>query len=168
MSKIKKLKVKISETEFDTPVSLGADAINVDMADGGNAENAIAARVTQDFSTSESGEANLIDADSISGQTIDKVYSQYVQLDVPAADETVNESSLYHADVSFQGITANHAILGIQMTHETASDAEKEAAALTWDYLETGTNLISFYGVTRWTSPFSIMGIIVIGGDSDA
>ena len=73
MSKIKKLKVKISETEFDTPVSLGADAINVDMADGKNAEDAIAARVTQDFSSSEFGEANLIDADSISGQTIDKV-----------------------------------------------------------------------------------------------
>lgn len=85
MSKIKKLKVKISDSEFDTPVSLGADAINVDMADGGNAENAINARVTQDFSNSGYGEAALVDADTVSGESINSIYSKFVELEVPAA-----------------------------------------------------------------------------------
>ncbi len=46
MSKIKKLKVKKTATDVGTLVNLGADAINVDMADGSNAEDAIMARVT--------------------------------------------------------------------------------------------------------------------------
>ena len=46
MSKIKKLKVKKTETEFNTPIPIGADAVNVDMEDGSNAETAIGLRVT--------------------------------------------------------------------------------------------------------------------------
>lgn len=166
MSKIKKLKVKISDSEFDTPVSLGADAVNVDMADGKNAEDAINARVTQDFSSSGFGEAALVDADTVSGESINSIYSKFVELEVPAAVGQ-NSNDLYYASVSVQGITSDYALMGIQMSHETAIDANKEAAALAWDYLETGTDLISFYGVQEWTSPFTIQGVLVYaGGDS--
>lgn len=136
------------------------------MADGGNAENAINARVTQDFSNSGYGEAALVDADTVSGQSINSIYSKFVELEVPAAVGQ-NTNDLYYASVSIQGITSDYALMGIQMSHETATDANKEAAALAWDYLETNTDLISFYGVQEWTSPFTIQGVLVYaGGDS--
>ena len=136
------------------------------MADGGNAENAINARVTQDFSNSGYGEAALVDADTVSGESINSIYSKFVELEVPAAVGQ-NSNDLYYASVSIQGITSDYALMGIQMSHETAIDANKEAAALAWDYLETNTDLISFYGVQEWTSPFTIQGVLVYaGGDS--
>lgn len=163
MSKIKKLKVKINETEFGTPISLGADAINIDMQDGTNAEEAINNKVSQNFDNVNSGEANKINADTVSGEGLDSLYSKFIQIEVPAAVGT-NSNGLYYSEVSFPGITSNYAIMGIQMTQETATDADKEAAALTWDYLETSSGLISFYGTNNWTTSFSIIGILIMNG----
>ena len=162
MAKIKKLKVKETETDFGSSIPLGADAANVDMADGSNAETAIMARVTQEFDGEGDAETPAsVDADSVSGYDITKLYSDFVKIEVPAADGEMNSSGLYFASVSWPGMTADKAILSIQMDYETSQDSLMTVAAYSWDFLETSTDMITFYGTTLWTSPFSIIGIIV-------
>lgn len=162
MSKIKKLKVKTSETEFGTPVSLGADAINIDMANGGNAEDEINSKVTQSFESAGSAETpNKINADTIGGYSASQLYSDFISIEVPISSTEPNADGYYFATVNFDGMTADKAIMGIQMDYETSIVSEKEAAAYSWDYLETGENVITFYGKSIWTSPFGIIGVII-------
>lgn len=161
MSRIKSLKVKITDTDFGEPIPLGADAINVDMSDGSNAENAIKSRVTQDFDSTGYGNAEDINADKVKGHSIEELYSDFISITVPAANTVPNGDSLYYADVTVKGMNPTKAILGIQMAYDTSISPEKTLAAYQWDYLETGTNKVSFYSTTQWANSFTIIGVVV-------
>lgn len=161
MSRIKSLKVKITDTDFGEPIPLGADAINIDMSDGGNAENAIKARVTQDFDSTGYGNAEDINADRVKGHSIEELYSDFISITVPAANAVPNGDGLYYADVTVKGLDPTKAILGIQMAYDTSISHEKALAAYQWDYLETGTNKVSFYSTTQWANSFTIVGVVV-------
>ena len=164
MSKIKKLAVKTSETEFGEPISLGADAVNVDMADGTSAEEAINNRVTQDFEGAQVGPANPINADTVGGLAPDQLYSDFILLAVPAATGP-DGNELYYAEVPVPNMTEDKALVAIQETYETSQNEDAHTAALTWEYLDTAANKVTFYGKTAWDTPFNIMGVIVEGAN---
>lgn len=169
MSKIKKLKVKINETEFDSPVSFGADAVNIDMSDGSNAEDEINSKVTQSFEGSGSAQQpNKINADTVGGYSASQLYSDFISIQVPISSTEPNADGYYFAAVAVEGMTADKAIMGIQMDYETSIATEKEAAAYSWDYLETGENVVTFYGKSIWTSPFGIIGLVMQAKGDDS
>lgn len=161
MSKIKKLKVKDTETSFGEPIPLGADAINIDMSDGNNVEDAVKARVTQNFNSTGYGNAEDINADRVKGHSIEELYSDFISITVPAANAVLNGDGLYYADVTVRGLDPTKAILGIQMAYDTSISPEKALAAYQWDYLETGTDKVSFYSTTQWANSFTIVGVVV-------
>lgn len=161
MSRIKSLKIKITDTDFGEPIPLGADATNVDMSDGNNVEDAMKVRVTQDFDSTGYGNAEDINADRVKGHSIEELYSDFISITVPAASAVPNSEGLYYADVTVKGIDPTKAILGIQMAYDTSISHEKALAAYQWDYLETGTNKVSFYSTTQWANSFTIVGVVV-------
>lgn len=161
MSRIKSLKIKITDTDFGEPIPLGADATNVDMSDGNNVEDAMKVRVTQDFDSTGYGNAEDINADRVKGHSIEELYSDFISITVPAASAVPNSEGLYYADVTVRGIDPTKAILGIQMAYDTSISPEKTLAAYQWDYLETGTNKVSFYSTTQWANSFTIVGVVV-------
>ena len=140
------------------------------MADGSNAETAIGLRVTQSFEDADTGSPSRIDADSVNGYGINDLYSSFISITVPASSLNTNSEGLFYASVSVPGMSANKAIMGIQMDYDTSIDAAKNASAYSWDFLETGENLVTFYGSTQWTSSFTILGVVVktanSGGES--
>lgn len=161
MSKIKKLKVKISDTDFGEPIPLGADATNVDMSTGESVEEAMLNRVEQEFDNTAQGDASLINADTVQGEGLVHLYSDFIVISVPASSAQPNQEDMYYADVTVSGMTPQKAILGIQMSYDTSIDTQKAKAAYSWDYLETGTNKISFYGTSSWVDSFTIIGVVV-------
>lgn len=161
MSRIKSLKIKITDTDFGEPIPFGADAENVDMSDGNSVEDAIKVRVTQDFDSTGYGNAEDINADRVKGHSIEELYSDFISITVPAASAVPNSEGLYYADVTVKGINPTKAILGIQMAYDTSISPEKALAAYQWDYLETGTNKVSFYSTTQWANSFTIVGVVV-------
>lgn len=161
MSRIKSLKIKITDTDFGEPIPLGADATNVDMSDGNTVEDAIKVRVTQDFDSTGYGNAEDINADRVKGHSIEELYSDFISITVPAASAVPNSEGLYYADVTVKGIDPTKAILGIQMAYDTSISHEKALAAYQWDYLETGTNKVSFYSTTQWANSFTIVGVVI-------
>lgn len=161
MSRIKSLKIKITDTDFGEPIPFGADATNVDMSDGNNVEDAMKIRVTQDFDSTGYGNAEDINADRVKGHSIEELYSDFISITVPAANAVPNSDGLYYADVTVRGIDPTKAILGIQMAYDTSISPEKTLAAYQWDYLETGTNKVSFYSTTQWANSFTIVGVVV-------
>lgn len=161
MSRIKSLKIKITDTDFGEPIPFGADATNVDMSDGNNVEDAMKVRVTQDFDSTGYGNAEDINADRVKGHSIEELYSDFISITVPAASAVPNSEGLYYADVTVKGIDPTKAILGIQIAYDTSISHEKALAAYQWDYLETGTNKVSFYSTTQWANSFTIVGVVV-------
>lgn len=136
------------------------------MEDGGNAETAIGLRVTQSFEDAGTGNPASIDADTVDGYGINDLYSSFISITVPASSLNANSGGMFYASVSVPGMSADKAIMGIQMDYDTSIDASKRASAYSWDFLETGENLITFYGSTQWTSSFTILGVVVKTIDS--
>ena len=161
MSRIKSLKIKITDTDFGEPIPLGADATNVDMSTGESVEEAVLNRVEQDFNNTAQGDASLINADTVQGEGLAHLYSDFIVISVPASSEQPNQEDMYYADVTVSGMTPQKAILGIQMSYDTSIDTQKAKAAYSWDYLETGTNKISFYGTSSWVDSFTIVGVVI-------
>ena len=161
MSRIKSLKIKITDTDFGEPIPLGADATNVDMSTGESVEEAMLNRVEQEFDNTAQGDASLINADTVQGQGLAHLYSDFIVISVPASSEQPNQEDMYYADVTVSGMTPQKAILGIQMSYDTSIDTQKAKAAYSWDYLETGTNKVSFYGTSSWVDSFTIVGVVV-------
>ena len=161
MSRIKSLKRKITDTDFGEPIPLGADAINVDMSTGESVEEAVLNRVEQEFNNTAQGDASLINADTVQGEGLAHLYSDFIVISVPASSEQPNQEGMYFADVTASGMTPQKAILGIQMSYDTSIDTQKAKAAYSWDYLETGTDKISFYGTSSWVDSFTIVGVVV-------
>ena len=161
MSRIKSLKVKITDTDFGEPIPLGADATNVDMSTGESVEEAVLNRVQQEFDNTAQGDASLINADTVQGEGLAHLYSDFIVINVPASSEQPNQEDMYYADVTASGMTPQKAILGIQMSYDTSIDTQKAKAAYSWDYLETGTNKVSFYGTSSWVDSFTIVGVVV-------
>lgn len=161
MSRIKSLKIKITDTDFGEPIPLGADATNVDMSTGESVEEAMLNRVEQEFDNTAQGDASLINADTVQGEGLAHLYSDFIVINVPASSEQPNQEDMYYADVTVSGMTPQKAILGIQMSYDTSIDTQKTKAAYSWDYLETGTDKISFYGTSSWVDSFTIVGVVV-------
>ena len=161
MSRIKSLKIKITDTDFGEPIPLGADATNVDMSTGENVEEAMLNRVEQEFDNTAQGDASLVNADTVQGEGLAHLYSDFIVINVPASSEQPNQEDMYYADVTVSGMTPQKAILGIQMSYDTSIDIQKAKAAYSWDYLETGTDKISFYGASSWVDSFTIVGVVV-------
>ena len=161
MSRIKSLKIKITDTDFGEPIPLGADATNVDMSTGESVEEAVLNRVEQEFDNTAQGDASLINADTVQGEGLAHLYSDFIVISVPASSEQPNQEDMYYADVTVSGMTPQKAILGIQMSYDTSINTQKAKAAYSWDYLETGTDKISFYGTSSWVDSFTIVGVIV-------
>lgn len=161
MSRIKSLKIKITDTDFGEPIPLGADATNVDMSTGESVEEAMLNRVEQEFDNTAQGDASLMNADTVQGEGLAHLYSDFIVINVPASSEQPNQEDMYFADVTVNGMTPQKAILGIQMSYDTSIDTQKAKAAYSWDYLETGTNKISFYGTSSWVDSFTIVGVVV-------
>lgn len=161
MSRIKSLKIKITDTDFGEPIPFGADATNVDMSTGESVEEAVLNRVQQDFNNTAQGDAFLINADTVQGEGLAHLYSDFIVINVPASSEQPNQEDMYYADVTVSGMTPQKAILGIQMSYDTSIDTQKAKAAYSWDYLETGTDKISFYGTSSWVDSFTIVGVVV-------
>ena len=161
MSRIKSLKIKITDTDFGEPIPLGADATNVDMSTGESVEEAVLNRVEQEFDNTAQGDASLINADTVQGEGLAHLYSDFIVISVPASSEQPNQEDMYYADVTVSGMTPQKAILGIQMSYDTSINTQKAKASYSWDYLETGTDKISFYGTSSWVDSFTIVGVIV-------
>ena len=161
MSRIKSLKIKITDTDFGEPIPLGADATNVDMSTGESVEEAVLNRVEQEFDNTAQGDASLINADTVQGEGLAHLYSDFIVISVPASSEQPNQEDMYYADVTVSGMTPQKAILGIQMSYDTSIDTQKAKAAYSWDYLETGTDKISFYGTSSWIDSFTLVGVVV-------
>lgn len=161
MSRIKSLKIKVTDTDFGEPIPLGADATNVDMSTGESVEEAVLNRVEQEFDNTAQGDASLINADTVQGEGLAHLYSDFIVINVPASSEQPNQEDMYFADVTASGMTPQKAILGIQMSYDTSIDTQKAKAAYSWDYLETGTDKISFYGTSSWVDSFTIVGVVV-------
>ena len=161
MSRIKSLKIKITDTDFGEPIPLGADATNVDMSTGENVEEAMLNRVEQEFDNTAQGDASLVNADTVQGEGLAHLYSDFIVINVPASSEQPNQEDMYYADVTVSGMTPQKAVLGIQMSYDTSIDTQKAKAAYSWDYLETGTDKISFYGASSWVDSFTIVGVVV-------
>ena len=136
------------------------------MEDGGNAETAIGLRVTQSFEDAGTGNPASIDADTVDGYGINDLYSSFISITVPASSLNANSGGMFYASVSVPGMSADKAIMGIQMDYDTSIDASKRASAYSWDFLETGENLITFYGSIQWTSSFTILGVVIKTIDS--
>lgn len=136
------------------------------MEDGGNAETAIGLRVTQSFEDAGTGNPASIDADTVDGYGINDLYSSFISITVPTSSLNTNSEGMFYASVSVPGMSADKAIMGIQMDYDTSIDASKRASAYSWDFLETGENLITFYGSIQWTSSFTILGVVIKTIDS--
>ena len=167
MSRIKSLKIKITDTDFGEPIPLGADATNVDMSTGESVEEAMLNRVEQEFDNTAQGDASLINADTVQGEGLAHLYSDFIVINVPVSSEQPNQEDMYYADVTVSGMTPQKAILGIQMSYDTSIDTQKAKAAYSWDYLETGTDKISFYGTSSWVDSFTIGWAVVQAQESE-